>query len=82
MTEEEEKTIEIEKVPENKKEEINERKFSIITKQRDKTTLSIKIIVIGDISVGKTSLIKRYCHQSFSLDYKATVRKKKKNKFL
>lgn len=33
-----------------------------------------KILVVGDIGSGKTSLIKRYVHNVFSLHYKATVR--------
>lgn len=33
-----------------------------------------KILVIGDIGVGKTSFIKRYVHNFFSQSYKATVR--------
>ena len=32
-----------------------------------------KILVIGDIGVGKTSFIKRYVHNFFSQSYKATV---------
>jgi GTPase SAR1 family protein len=35
--------------------------------------INLKIIVIGDPNAGKTSLIKRYCFEKFSLDYKATV---------
>ncbi len=32
-----------------------------------------KLCLVGDFSVGKTSLIRRYIHKDFSLDYHATV---------
>ncbi|XP_077995482.1 ras-related protein Rab-34-like [Glandiceps talaboti] len=32
-----------------------------------------KCIVIGDVSVGKTCLVNRFCHQVFNRDYKATI---------
>lgn len=32
-----------------------------------------KILVIGDLGTGKTSIIKRYVHQFFSPHYRATV---------
>lgn len=32
-----------------------------------------KVLVIGDLGVGKTSVIKRYVHQFFSQHYRATV---------
>lgn len=35
--------------------------------------LARKVCLLGDFSVGKTSLIRRYIHDDFSLDYKATV---------
>ena len=35
--------------------------------------LAKKLCLLGDFSVGKTSLIRRYIHDDFSLDYHATV---------
>jgi Ras-related protein Rab-7A len=35
--------------------------------------ICLKIIVIGDLNVGKTSLINRYVYNSFSEKYKATI---------
>lgn len=32
-----------------------------------------KLLVVGDIGTGKTSLIKRYVHNVFSMHYKATI---------
>lgn len=32
-----------------------------------------KVLVIGDLGVGKTSIIKRYVHQSYSTNYRATI---------
>ena len=38
-----------------------------------------KVLVVGDVAVGKTSFIHRLVKGNFSTVYKATVRKKKKN---
>jgi Ras-related protein Rab-32 len=38
-----------------------------------KRELLYKILVVGDIGVGKTSIIKRYVHGIFSMHYKATI---------
>ncbi|XP_017291923.1 ras-related protein Rab-38 [Kryptolebias marmoratus] len=33
----------------------------------------LKVLVVGDLGVGKTSIIKRYVHQVFSQHYRATI---------
>jgi len=33
-----------------------------------------KILILGDIGTGKTSIIHRFVHNSFSSEYKATVK--------
>ena len=33
----------------------------------------IKVILLGDASVGKTSLLNKYIKNEFSLNYKATI---------
>lgn len=33
----------------------------------------LKVLVIGDLGVGKTSIIKRYVHHVFSQHYRATI---------
>ncbi|XP_011306338.1 ras-related protein Rab-34 [Fopius arisanus] len=32
-----------------------------------------KVIVLGDVAVGKTSLVNRFCHKKFDNNYKATI---------
>lgn len=39
----------------------------------DKNDYTLKIIVVGDLGCGKTSIIKRFVHNNFSLNYKATI---------
>lgn len=39
----------------------------------DKKEHLYKVLVIGELGVGKTSIIKRYVHQFFSVHYRATV---------
>lgn len=39
----------------------------------DKNELLFKILVIGELGTGKTSIIKRYVHQFFSQHYRATI---------
>ncbi|KAG9431485.1 ras-related protein Rab-34-like isoform X1 [Apis mellifera carnica] len=57
--------------------EYNERDFNTIVKHSCKTkNLTSKIakaIIIGDVSVGKSCLINRFCHKIFDNNYKATI---------
>lgn len=39
----------------------------------DKREHLYKILVIGELGTGKTSFIKRYVHQFFSQNYRATI---------
>lgn len=39
----------------------------------DKKEHLYKVLVIGELGVGKTSIIKRYVHQFFSVHYRATI---------
>ncbi|XP_022915168.1 ras-related protein Rab-32 isoform X3 [Onthophagus taurus] len=50
----------------------NKEKTSSNTIARSKDHL-YKILVIGDLGTGKTSIIKRYVHQFFSQHYRATI---------
>nr|XP_042912829.1 ras-related protein Rab-34-like [Parasteatoda tepidariorum] len=34
----------------------------------------IKVIVVRDVAVGKTCLVRRFCLQAFDTNYKATIR--------
>lgn len=39
----------------------------------EKREFLFKVLVIGDLGTGKTSIIKRYVHQFFSIHYRATI---------
>ena len=39
----------------------------------DKTSINFKVIIIGNQSTGKTSLINKYLYNKFSNEYKATI---------
>lgn len=39
----------------------------------EKREYLFKVLVIGDLGTGKTSIIKRYVHQFFSIHYRATI---------
>lgn len=40
-----------------------------------------KILVVGDLGTGKTSIIRRYVHNIFSSNYKSTVSPGQNKKF-
>jgi GTPase SAR1 family protein len=40
---------------------------------RSTSLLLSQVLVVGDLGVGKTSLIQRYVHNIFSREYKATI---------
>lgn len=44
-----------------------------ITGAGEKREHLYKILVIGELGAGKTSIIKRYVHQFFSQNYRATI---------
>lgn len=37
------------------------------------TEAAFKVLIVGDAGVGKTSIIKRYCHDVYSNVYRATI---------
>ncbi|XP_067933748.1 ras-related protein Rab-34-like [Watersipora subatra] len=44
--------------------------------QRDRTNIGVKLckaVVVGDVAIGKTSFVNRFCHDLFDKDYKATI---------
>lgn len=49
------------------------KEASPYSKMPDKREFLYKILVIGELGAGKTSIIKRYVHQFFSPHYRATI---------
>ncbi|XP_029506091.1 ras-related protein Rab-38b [Oncorhynchus nerka] len=47
--------------------------FSTVGMQNPGKEHLYKVLVIGDLGVGKTSIIKRYVHQTYSTNYRATI---------
>ena len=41
--------------------------------QEDDLEVPIKVVVVGNGAVGKSSLIQRYCKGEFTTDYKKTI---------
>ena len=61
-----------------KKEHKNDHK----KESKDITIINYKIILVGDISVGKTSIIRRYINNSFSDDYNCTIQADQQTKII
>ena len=77
------KNIEIEK-PKNKSKN-KELKEKINDNNIDKSSINfmdLKIIVVGDVSVGKTSIAGRYVNNEFSEDYKCNISIEQKTKII
>ncbi|OAD55582.1 Ras-related protein Rab-34 [Eufriesea mexicana] len=57
--------------------EYNEKDFDTTVRRscerKDLTLKMAKAIVIGDVSVGKSCLVNRFCHKIFDNNYKATI---------
>jgi len=52
------------------------------TRYSTKNIISIKIILLGDVSVGKTSILGRYINNSFDEKYKCTIQVECKTKMI
>ena len=59
----------------NEDDDIHEAGSSRVSK-RKKNILNAKIIIVGDASVGKTSIIGRYINNSFDDKYQCTIQAK------
>ena len=60
----------------------NEHKNGHKKESKDITIINYKIILVGDISVGKTSIIRRYINNSFSDDYNCTIQADQQTKII
>jgi GTPase SAR1 family protein len=47
-----------------------------------KDTQRFKVLVLGDVGVGKSSILERYCSDTFSNTYSATIAVDYKNKLV
>ncbi|XP_026462442.1 ras-related protein Rab-32 isoform X3 [Ctenocephalides felis] len=54
-------------------EELCSRIYTMSIKSNERREYLYKILVIGELGTGKTSIIKRYVHQFFSQHYRATI---------
>ena len=52
------------------------------TRNSNKNRIEIKIILLGDVAVGKTSILGRYINNSFNDDYKCTIQVEHKTKII
>lgn len=60
----------------DKKYDFDPRVKQVCVSRQDSGTFGLKIckmIIIGDVGVGKTSLVTRFCKKAFDKDYKATI---------
>ena len=63
----------------------NNTKNTKDNKKKDKSKIdfiNLKIILVGDVSVGKTSIIGRYINNSFNEEYKCTIQAEQQTKII
>ncbi|GAA5799659.1 rab32, member RAS oncoprotein [Helicostylum pulchrum] len=53
--------------------ELEALEFLLDNKFKDKRTYQYKILVVGDLGTGKTSILRRYVQETFSTHYKSTI---------
>lgn len=70
----------------NHKKNNDKKKDNIKSKQKEKNTkkltIEIKLILLGDVYVGKTSILGRYTDNLFREDYKCTLQVEMKSKII
>ena len=80
---EEEESIRKSNVPNNENQNIDSKEKDKNRKTKSgKEIIEIKLILLGDISVGKTSILGRYIKNSFSEDYKCTIQVERQTKLI
>lgn len=63
----------------NKSDKKNQKRK---TRNSGKNRIDIKVILLGDVSVGKTSILGRYINNSFNDEYKCTIQVEHKTKII
>ena len=69
----------------NNNSKIKESNNKKSNKNKDKSEINFidfKIILVGDVAVGKTSIIGRYINNSFDKDYKCTIQAEQQTKII
>lgn len=65
-----------------KTEENNTNKYDKTKNKSDIIFINFKIILVGDVSVGKTSIIGRYINNAFDDDYQCTIQAEQQSKVI
>ena len=65
-----------------KTEENNKNKYDKTKNKSDIIFINFKIILVGDVSVGKTSIIGRYINNAFDDDYQCTIQAEQQSKVI
>jgi len=67
---------------EENKENLNQKEKEVQNDLYKKQTYNLKIIVLGDVAVGKTSVIRRYIKNTFTDDHISTISCENENKII